>query len=79
MKIEGKILILDGDIEDAMVNEFIEIINKNDIETIKLETNNISSLVMQQLFCIKANEEKEIVCNDVFLAKFFKNVGYKVA
>ena len=79
MKIEGKVLVLDGDIEDAMVNEFIEIINKNDIETIRLETSNISSLVMQQLFCIEADGDKEIICDDMFLAKFFKNVGYKVA
>ena len=79
MKIEDRVLILSGDINDAMVDEFIEMVNKNDVKTIKIETNNISSLVMQQLFCKEANGEKEIICDDVFLTKFFRNIGYKVA
>jgi hypothetical protein len=55
----------------------LELIEKNDFESILIESDNISSLIMQQLFCIKDN--KKIISNDPFLAKFFDDVSYQVA
>ena len=77
MKIEDNTLVLDTDLDDDMMDEFLSLVNDEKVESITIETDNISSLVMQQLFCIKDN--KKIVCNDPFLAKFFDDVRYKVA
>ena len=75
MKIEDNILVLDSDIDDEMMDEFLTLVENKAVESIQIETDNISSLVMQQLFCIKDN--KKIVCNDPFLAKFFDDVRYQ--
>ena len=76
MRIEDNILILDIDIDDDMMDEFLTLVENEVVESIVIETDNVSSLVMQQLFCIK--EDKKIVCNDPFLAKFFDDVSCQV-
>ena len=77
MKIEDNILILDIDMDDEMMDEFLKLADNKDIESIVIESDNISSLIMQQLFCLK--QTKKIVSNDPFLAKFFDDVSCQVA
>jgi len=77
MKIEDNKLIIDCDVDDEMIDEFLKLVDENNVASIIIKSNNISSLVMQQLFCLK--DTKKIVCEDQFLAKFFEDVKYKVA
>ena len=72
MKVEDGVLILDSEVNDEMMDEFLNLSNSDDVKSVLIETDNISSLVIQQLFCLK--ETKEVVCNDEFLAKFFDDV-----
>lgn len=72
MKIEDNVLILDDEVNDAMLDEFLSLANKKKVKSILIESDNISSLVVQQLFCIK--ESKKVICKDPFLAKFFDDV-----
>jgi hypothetical protein len=72
MKIEGSNLILENEVNDDMMVEFISLANGKDIKSITINTDNISSLVVQQLLCLKSS--KEIICNDSFLLKFFQDV-----
>ena len=74
MQIEQNKLIIDGEITDEMLEELIEKINNQDVQIIELNTNNISSLALQQLFCI--DKEKTVQVNDLFMAKFFENIIY---
>jgi len=69
MQIENKVLILENEVNDEMLEEFITLAKSDDVESIVIKTDNISSLVMQQLFCIR--ELKNVICEDPFLAKFF--------
>lgn len=75
MRKNGKSLILEEEINDSNFDEFIKKINNDRIEIIQIETDNIGSLAVQQLFCI--NKEKKIICNNNFLSLFFKNIEYK--
>ena len=72
MRVEDGILILDSEVNDEMLDEFLTNANKKKVKSILIETDNISSLVVQQIFCIR--ETKDVVCNDPFLAKFFDDV-----
>lgn len=72
MKIEEKVLILENEVNDDMLEEFISMANGEDVESIVIKTDNISSLVVQQLFCLR--ESKNVTCEDPFLAKFFDDV-----
>ena len=74
MKIEDSVLILEDEVNDDMLEEFIDLANKKKVKSIQIDTDNISSLVVQQLFCIK--ESKQVICNDSFLAKFFDDVRF---
>jgi len=64
MKVEDGVLILDSEVNDEMMDEFLNLSNSDDVKSVLIETDNISSLVIQQLFCLK--ETKEVVCNDEF-------------
>jgi len=72
MKVEDGVLILDSEVNDEMLDEFLSLSNQDDVKSVLIETDNISSLVIQQLFCLR--ETKEVVCNDEFLSKFFDDV-----
>ena len=72
MKIEDNVLILDDEVNDSMLQEFISLANKDSLESIIIDSDNISSLVLQQLFCLK--DIKKVVCNEPFLEKFFDNI-----
>ena len=72
MRVEDGVLILDSEVSDEMLDEFLDLSNQDDVKSILIETDNISSLVIQQLFCIR--ESKEVICDDEFLGKFFDDV-----
>ncbi len=77
MKIEENMLILDDEINDDMLNEFIELTKTKGLESIIIDTDNISSLVLQQIFCV--SKDIKIVCNDPFIAKFMDNIQFEAA
>lgn len=73
MRIEDNKLIIDEELNDEMLNSFIKKINKKSVEIIELNTDNISALALQQLFCI--SKDKKLICNNSFISKFFENVN----
>ena len=77
MKIEENKLILENEISDDMVDELIALLQTDDLETIQIDTNNIGSLALQQLFC--ASKDIKVVVDDHFIAKFFENIEFKAA
>ena len=77
MKIEENKLILEDEISDDMVDELIALLQTDGLETIQIDTNNIGSLVLQQLFCI--SKDIKVVVDDPFVAKFFENIEFKAA
>lgn len=72
MRIEINKLILDEEINDEMLFDFMTILHSDVVEVVQIETDNISSLALQQLFCVE--KTKEIVCNNIFLKKLFENI-----
>lgn len=72
MRIEMNRLILDQEINDEMLFDFMTVLHSDAVEVVQIDTDNISSLALQQLFC--AEKTKEIVCNNVFLEKLFENI-----
>jgi diketogulonate reductase-like aldo/keto reductase len=77
MKIEENKLILEDEINDEMLDELISLLQTQNLETVQIDTNNISSLALQQLFCI--SKDIKVVVNDPFTAKFFENIEFKAA
>jgi len=74
MEIKKNELILDSEINDEMIEEFLKMAQKKKVEKIVINIGNISSAVLQAIFCI--SQYKTIVCNDPFLNKFFMNIVY---
>jgi len=74
MRIEENTLILDEEVNDEMLEDFIVLVKDEKVENIQIDTDNISSLVMQQIFCLEST--KHIVCNDPFMAKFIENISF---
>lgn len=72
MKIVGNRLILDTEINDDMLFDFMMTLHNSSLEVVQIETDHISSLALQQLFFIQ--KTKEIICNNSFLEKFFENI-----
>lgn len=70
MRIEENKLIIENELTDDMIDNFIE--NANKVEVIQIDTDAISSLVFQQILCF--HNKKEIVCNNSYLSKFFENI-----
>ena len=70
MKIENNILIIDENISDENIEEFITYLNQEGIEKVQLKTEEISSGIIQALWCSK----KKIETNSEFLNHFFENV-----
>ena len=77
MKIEENILILEDEINDEMLEEFMQLCQTKGLASIVIETDNICSLALQHLFCISKNIK--VVCNDSFIAKFFDNIQFEAA
>jgi hypothetical protein len=74
MQIENDQLILDNEINDEMLDDLIQYLNDDNIKQIVIDTDNISSLALQQLFCIE--KDKKVKINDMFIAKFFENITH---
>jgi len=74
MTIEENRLIIAEETTDEALDELIQNINKDEIEVIQIDTDNISSLCLQQLFCIA--KDKKVEVNNPFMAKFFENINY---
>ena len=74
MTIQENRLIIDSELTDDALDELIDNINKSEIEVIQIDTDNITSLCLQQLFCIAKYKKMEI--NNSFIAKFFENINY---
>ena len=74
MRVEENVLLLENEVNDEMLDEFISMAKSNEVESIVITTDNISSLVLQQLFCIK--KTKNVTCEDPFLSKFFDDIKY---
>ena len=77
MRIEENKLILEDEINDDMLEELISLLQTQNLETIQIDTNNISSLALQQLFCI--SKDIKVIVSDPFIAKFFENIEIRVA
>ncbi len=73
MEVKDGILVLEDEVSDEMLDEFISLAKSAD--SISVETDNIGSLVVQQLFCMK--DSKNIACNNSFIAKFFDDVRFE--
>ena len=74
MTIEKNRLIIADETTDEMLEELRENLKKDEIEIIQIDTDNISSLCLQQLFCIA--KEKKLEINNSFIEKFFDNIHY---
>ena len=75
MRIENNNLILDNELTDEVLEEFIQFTKDNQFKSVIINTNNISSIILQQIFCL--SKTKDIVCNDNFMAKFFDNISFE--
>ncbi len=72
MRIEGKTLIVDEELGDEAVEEFMAAADQSEVKTIDVQNGNQSAAIVQALWCM--NERKEIQIHDAFLARFFENV-----
>lgn len=71
--VENK-FIIESELTDNTAGEFLEIVKSPQVEKIVIKTMEISSSVMQILFCLA--KEKEIICEVPYLAKYFENIQY---
>ncbi len=70
MQIEENTLVVNEPISDEMCEEFIALCQQAEIETIHLSTEQVSSSIMQALFCMR--DEKKVVFDDPFLERVYK-------
>jgi len=70
MKIDNNILIIDEALNDEQIEELIVAINQDEIDTIKVENDELSSGIVQALWC----SGKKVDIESEFLSKFFDNV-----
>ena len=70
MKIENNILIIDEALNDEQIEELIVAINQDEIDTIKIINDELSSGIVQALWC----SGKKVDVDSDFLSKFFDNV-----
>jgi len=75
MVIEKNKLIINNEITDDMIEELIEAIHNKNVEIIEINTQNISSLALQQLFCIQ--KSKAMITHNSSIEKFFENITYR--
>ncbi len=72
MQIEESTLVVNEPVNDEMCEEFIALCKQEEIETIHISTEQLSSSIMQALFCMK--DKKRVFFDDLFLAKIYKRV-----
>jgi len=69
MRIENNCLIIDEPLGDDKIEELVVALKQDEIEMIELQSDDISSGILQVLWCSKKKVEVE-----GFLSKFFDNV-----
>ncbi len=74
MTIEEDRLIIEDETTDEALEELIEMLNNPEVQIVQIDTDNISSLCLQQIFCVA--KEKKIEINNSFIEKFFDNINY---
>ena len=72
MKIEENTLIIDQPLDDDALDDTASAINQKEIEVIRIEDDNLSSSIVQLLWC--ASKDKKIEIQSEFLNNFFTNV-----
>ena len=72
MRVEDDKLIIDSNLSDDMLDEFLDSIKQDQIEKIVVGCDDIASSIIQVLWCVQ-NEKKVKVKVD-FLEHFFENV-----
>ena len=75
MKVENGVLIIEDEINDEAVEEFLITISQDRIEKIKVKTPNIGASIVQALLIKKRDTQVEI--EDTTLKKIFENVHYE--
>jgi len=72
MVVEDNKLIINDELNDEMIEELKE--QFESVDEVIIETDNITSLALQQLFCV--SNEKKVIVNNSFIAKFFEDIHY---
>ena len=72
MKIENDTLIIDEPLDDDALEETKIAISQDGIKTISVENDDISTSIVQLLWCV--SEDKKIEIQSEFLDNFFTNV-----
>jgi len=65
-------IILENEVLDDSLDDLLVHLLDDSIKNIIIETDNISSLVLQQLYLVK--DSKNIIVNNSFMKKFFDDV-----
>lgn len=73
MKVENEKLIIDEPLENEQLEELLDNLNNEKIESITIENPQLDSSIIQAIMCSKV---KNIECSDDFLKKVFDNVLY---
>ena len=74
MKIEENTLIIDQPLDDDALEEISATVDQEKIKIIKVENDNLSSSIIQLLWC--ASNDKKIEILSSFLDNFFTNVQF---
>lgn len=75
MKVENKKLIIDDEITDEEVEEFVVALSQDNIKKIEIDNPNLGASIIQALLLKK--KDTEIIVKDKTLQKVFENVSYK--
>ena len=70
MKIDNNVLIIDEALNDENIEELILAVNQDEIDTVNVLNDELSSGILQVLWC----SGKIIDVESEFLSKFFDNV-----
>jgi len=75
LKIQDNILIIDDEIGDEDIEEFMASIAQDSFNKIKVQNPNLGASIIQALLLKKKDTEIEV--EDEILSKVFENVSYK--
>lgn len=75
MKVEDDILIIEDEITDEQIDEFVLSLSQEGIKKIEVKTPNLGASIIQALLVKK--KDTQIVVEDEILSKVFENVSYK--
>ena len=75
MKVEDNELIIESEIGDENVDEFLQTISDENIKKVVVKTPNLGASIIQLLLVYK--RKLDIVIEDDILKKVFENVIYK--